>query len=166
MYTSTVIRWSKVALVAGTGLFATLVTLNNLTDYQANFRFVQHVLSMDTTFPDNQLMGRAITDPILHHAAYWIIIAFEALTALLCLWGALRLWHARIGPSDEFNRAKGTAVAGLTVGILLWLVGFMVIGGEWFLMWQSETWNGQEAAFRFLAILSLVLIYLVVEDRE
>lgn len=166
MYTSTVIRWSKVALVAGTGLFATLVTLNNLTDYQANFRFVQHVLSMDTTFPDNRLMGRAVTEPALHHAAYWVIIAFEALTALLCLWGALRLWNARIGPSDEFNRAKGTAVAGLTVGILLWLVGFMVIGGEWFLMWQSETWNGQEAAFRFLAILGLVLIYLVVEDRE
>lgn len=166
MYTSTVIRWSKAALVASVGLFAALVAVNNLVDYQSNFRFVQHVLSMDTTFPDNRLMGRAIVDPTLHHAAYWLIIAVEALTALLCLLGALRLWQARIGPSAEFNRAKGMAVAGLSVGILLWFVGFMVIGGEWFLMWQSDTWNGQEAAFRFIAVLALVLIYLVIEDRE
>ena len=38
---------------------------------------------------------------------------------------------------------------GTTLGFLVWFTGFLVIGGEWFAMWQSATWNGQEAAFRF-----------------
>jgi predicted small integral membrane protein len=159
-------RISKLALVTTIGLYAALVALNNVLDYQSNFRFVQHVLSMDTTFPDNQLMWRAITWAPAHHAAYWLIIATEALVAALCLTGAARLWQVRNGSALEFNRAKGTAVIGLTLGLLLWVLGFMVIGGEWFLMWQSQTWNGQQAAFRFSTILLLVLIYLVMEDRE
>jgi predicted small integral membrane protein len=40
------------------------------------------------------------------------------------------------------------AIAGLTLGLLLWLVAFIAVGGEWFLMWQSAEWNGEEAAFR------------------
>jgi predicted small integral membrane protein len=40
-----------------------------------------------------------------------------------------------------------------------------VVGGEWFQMWQSQIWNGQEAAFRFIASLGLFLIFLSFEDR-
>jgi len=29
-----------------------------------------------------------------------------------------------------------------------WYFAFLTVGGEWFLMWQSRTWNGQEAALR------------------
>jgi predicted small integral membrane protein len=36
------------------------------------------VLSMDTIFPFSTIRYRAITDPILHHAAYALIIAVEA----------------------------------------------------------------------------------------
>jgi predicted small integral membrane protein len=42
----------------------------------------------------------------------------------------------------------------------------MAIGGEWFLMWQSETWNGQEAAFRFYVTILLVLLYVIQPDGE
>ena len=45
-------------------------------NYGSNFDFVQHVLSMDTTFPGNQLKWRAISTPALHHAFYWTIIAW------------------------------------------------------------------------------------------
>ncbi len=31
---------------------------------------------------------------------------------------------------------------------MVWLTGFVVISGEWFQMWQSSQWNGQQAAFR------------------
>jgi predicted small integral membrane protein len=41
-----------------------------------------------------------------------------------------------------------------------WLAGFEVIGGEYFLMWQSHTWNGQESAFRFAALCVLGLLFL------
>jgi predicted small integral membrane protein len=49
---------------------------------------------------------------------------------------------------------------------LLWFGGFLVVGGEWFQMWQSKTWNGQEAAFRFVACIGLVLIFLNQPDGE
>lgn len=47
-----------------------------------------------------------------------------------------------------------------------WFAGFLVVGGEWFQMWQSKTWNGQEAAFRFVACIGLVLIFLNQPDGE
>ena len=37
-------------------------------------------------------------------------------------------------------------------------------GGEWFLMWQSKMWNGQEEAFRMFTIVGVV--FLVVVQRE
>jgi len=64
------LRAAKVALVAAVALFASLVTFGNLTDYNTNFAFVQHVLSMDTIFPFSTIRYRAITSPTLHHAAY------------------------------------------------------------------------------------------------
>ena len=51
-------------------------------------------------------------------------------------------------------------------GFLVWFTGFMAIGGEWFLMWQSETWNGQDAAFRFYATILLVTLYVIQPDSE
>jgi predicted small integral membrane protein len=65
-----------------------------------------------------------------------------------------------------FNRAKTLAVAGLTVSMLQWFVAFIAVGGEWFLMWQSKTWNGQDAAFRMFGCLGIVLIFLVQRDTE
>jgi predicted small integral membrane protein len=47
---------------------------------------------------------------------------------------------------------------------LLWLVGFEVIGGEYFMMWQSPSWNGQEAAFRFLVVCLLGMIFLAQDE--
>src|SRR6267378_373386 len=42
-------RIIKVVMVASLALFALLVTFDNLTDYDTNYAFVSHVLSMDTT---------------------------------------------------------------------------------------------------------------------
>ena len=46
-------------------------------------------------------------------------------------------------------------IAGLALGFLLWQVGFMSIGGEWFGMWQSKDWNGVPSAFRFVMCLAV-----------
>ena len=82
----------------------------------------------------------------------------------LCWIGAVRLLLAS-GDAVAFNRAKGFAVAGLTLGFLVWQVGFMSIGGEWFGMWMSPKWNGVPDAFRFFVTILMVLIYLVLPDR-
>jgi predicted small integral membrane protein len=158
------LRAAKIALVFGVSTYYSFVVLNNLTDYDSNHQFVRHTLMMDTTFPGNHLMWRAIDSPMLHTAFYVSIIAWETLTMALCWWGGFRLLKARRGTAAEFERAKSVAVAGLTLSLLMWLVAFLAVGGEWFLMWQSKSWNGQEAAFRMFAVVGIVL--LLVAQRE
>jgi predicted small integral membrane protein len=160
------IRAAKIAMVAAVALFATLVSFGNLTDYWTNFAFVQHVLSMDTIFPNSEIGYRAITSPALHHLAYALIIAAETLTAVLCWIGAVALLRARHADAAAFQRAKTFAVLGLALGFLLWQAGFMTIGGEWFGMWQSQQWNGVPSAFRFVMVILGVLIFVVLRDDE
>lgn len=160
------VRSAKVLLVLLIGLFSLLVGIDNIIDYGTNYAFVQHVMSMDTVFPSSTLRWRAMTSPALYHIAYALIIAAELLAGVLCVLGARRLWEARIARAEDFNAAKDVAVAGLVTGFALWFFGFMTIGGEWFQMWQSQTWNGQQAAFRFIACIGLVLIFLNQKDDE
>ena len=108
-----IIRLSKVLLAASVGVFALLVGIDNLLDYGANLVFVEHVLSMDTTFPGSALRWRAITSPSLQNAAYWLIIGAELFTGVLCLAGAWRMFAARETSAARFNAAKDLAVAGL-----------------------------------------------------
>ena len=159
------IRLAKVLLVASMGFFALLAGWGNVVDPASNFAFVQHVLRMDTIFPDSPMTGRAIDSGTLHWTAFWAIVATEFLVAALCLIGALILAFRLGATAAIFNDAKGPAVAGLALGVLLWFTGFMVVGGEWFLMWQSGTWNGISSAFRFAAMMLLTLIFLTAEDR-
>ena len=160
------IRASKIVLVAAIALFASLVAFGNLTDYNTNFVFVRHVLSMDTIFPFSTIKYRAITSPALHHAVYALIIAVEIAIAVLCWIGAYILVRHLRSEAARFNGAKPFAILGLTLGLLLWQVGFMSIGGEWFGMWQSKEWNGVPSAFRFVVVILGVLIFVSMPDAE
>jgi predicted small integral membrane protein len=159
-------RWAKIAMVLSLALFAFLVVFTNITDHGGNAPFVSHVLSMDTTFRSRAVAYRAIDVPWIWAVAYWAIIAGEALTCVLLVAAGVQLLAARNAPAREFNRAKRFVHAAALAGFLVWFLGFMAIGGEWFLMWQSETWNGQEAAFRFYVTILLVLLYVIQPDGE
>lgn len=159
-------RFAKILLPLMLATFAFIVTFDNIIDYASNFLFVQHVLSMDTTFPGNALMGRAINRPMMWHASYWLIIAAEGITCLLWLSGAIALWRARRQNAAGFNAAKSLVTAGCVMGFAVWFFGFMVIGGEWFAMWQSKLWNGQEGAFRFYMAILGVLIFVNQPDAD
>jgi predicted small integral membrane protein len=160
------VRLAKTAMVATTAAFALLVAVHNVVDYDSNHAFVRHVLSMDTTTPGNALMGHAITNPALWNVAYWMIIIAESVTGLVLAWATLRLAVHLSAPARRFNAAKDLVVVGVGLGFLLWFLGFMVVGGEWFAMWQSKEWNGQEPAFRFYVTLLLVAILVVQPDRD
>jgi predicted small integral membrane protein len=154
------LRLCKIVIIALSFLYLLVVTFNNVTDPNSNYQFVRHVLSMDSTFPGNTLMYRAIRAPMIHKAFYATIIAWEALCCLLIGTGALKLWKARGAPSADWKKAKVLASVGLTAGIIQWYFAFMAVGGEWFLMWQSKTWNGQEAAFRLFTFMGVSLLFL------
>ena len=159
-------RLSKCALLFGVALFFSLVVFNNASDYDSNFQFVRHVLMMDSTFPGNHGMWRALSEPGIHKVFYLSIISWETLICILCWWGFVRLLKERHSSALEFQRAKSVAVSALTLGCLLWFIAFLCVGGEWFLMWQSKTWNGQDAAFRMFVVLAVILIYLSLPESS
>lgn len=152
-------------LVGLNGLYLALVAVGNITDFGTNQLFVQHVLSMDTTNfggepgtrLDPDVMWRAVESEPLQDLAYLLVIAWEVLTAVVLL-GSLRFW-AR-GTDDGYVRARAASTIGLVMVVLLFLGGFIAIGGEWFQMWRSTDWNGLDPAFRnaVLALVTLVLV--------
>ncbi len=159
-------RWSKILLLAGVALFFTLVVFNNTTDFDSNYQFVRHVLMMDNTLPGNRGLWRALHAPILHLVFYISIILWEAFTMILSWTAVIVLYRKRHAPATTFNDSKQTAILALTAGLMLWLVAFLCVGGEWFLMWQSKIWNGQEAAFRMFAIEALILAILLIPENQ
>jgi len=160
------IRCCKISLVFASFFFLFLVVFNNLTDYGSNYAFVESVLSMNDTFEGNKGLWRAIDSPVVYHLFYWSLILWEALAMLLMAWGCLLLWKKRKAPAKEFNKAKNVAALGFTVSLLQWYVAFITVGAEWFLMWQSQTFNGQAAAHRMFVIMGISLIFLVLKDEE
>ena len=52
-------RIAKAIAVAAIGLMALLVVYGNVTDYYTNYHFVEHVMRMDTIFPDTMFNTEA-----------------------------------------------------------------------------------------------------------
>ena len=159
MYTRAV-KAGAVLLMAA---YLTLVAFGNLTDYDSNFSFVTHVMSMDTTFEGNKGMWRAVESPVLHHLSFALIIVVEGVGALLCWLGGLQLVF-RLNHPDAFHRAKTTAIAGLGVSLLLWFGAFLVVANEWFMMWQSSEWNAKPTAFNLTLVTLLILVFLAAPE--
>lgn len=148
------------ALTATVALYMALVAFGNITDFGTNQQFVRHVLAMDTTFKDDDLMWRAITGRALQDTAYVLIIAWETAAALVLL-AATWLWVRRDTP-----RARTLSTYGLLMVMLLFGAGFIAVGGEWFAMWQSKDWNGLDAATRVFTLSGLVLLVVQLTTRE
>ncbi|MGW0821989.1 DUF2165 domain-containing protein [Streptomyces sp. NPDC002845] len=149
---SSLLPLASTLLTATVALYIAIVAFSNITDFGTNQQFVRHVLSMDTTFKDEDLMWRAIESEGLQDAAYVAIIVWETIAALVLI-TATYLWIRR-----DLHRARRASTLGLLMLMLLFGAGFIGIGGEWFAMWQSADWNGLDAAFRVFVLSGVVLL--------
>ncbi len=150
--------------VAGSGLMTFFIAFSNITDYATNFEFVKHVLSMDTIFENSTVKYRSITQNGLHHVGYIFIIVLETAMAYFFINSAVQMFLQLKGEKEKFNASKKNAYIGISLGIVLWFVGFTVIGGEWFSMWQSADWNGLDPADRITTFFMLTYLALVVVE--
>ncbi|WP_326582069.1 DUF2165 domain-containing protein [Streptomyces sp. NBC_00481] len=152
-------------LVGTVALYMALVAFSNITDFGTNQQFVRHVFAMDTTFKDEDLMWRAIESKGIQDAAYVLIIIWETVSALVLL-AATYFWARGLG-HHTFHTARRYSTLGLLMVLLLFGAGFIAIGGEWFVMWQSGDWNGLDAALRVFLLSGVVLLvtYLPTNDR-
>jgi len=69
-------------------------------------------------------------------------------------------------PAGIFQAAKRIPIVALTLAMLMWLVAFLSVGAEWFLMWQSHSWNGQDAAFRMFVVVGMVFLIILQPEQE
>ena len=82
-------RIVKIVIVGSLALLAGLVTFDSQIDYETNYAFVRHVLSMDTTPPGDTLMHGSIASPSLWRTAYALIIASGRDGTRICRRGGL-----------------------------------------------------------------------------
>lgn len=166
MYSTAILfRIAKIVSIFAIGIMALLIVIGNTTDYFTNYYFVQHVMKMDTIFPDSNIHYRSINNPILFHAGYIFIIIMEMMMTFCCLRGSWLLIKNLRSDAIKFHASKNWSVAGILLGIIIWFLGFEVVGGEWFAMWQSPTWNGLGSAERIVSFLVLTLILLQAKDE-
>jgi predicted small integral membrane protein len=159
-------RILKIMMSGGLAILTALIAYANIHDPGANLKFLEHVLSMDTVAPDSAMRDHALPIPLAWWVAFWLIVVGEGLTAALFAVGAVELWRARNSKARQFHEAKRFVYLGAAGGLLIWFVGFTAIGGEWYAMWQSQVWNGQQAAFRITALILLTVIFVGQQDCE
>lgn len=159
-----VIRISKLVLLLIIAINLTIVSLNNILDYDSNFEFVKNIMNMSTTFPDNNLMWRKIESPFLWNLFYIIIIICEIAIATFCYIGSLALFKNLKKSGIEFNNAKKFGIIGLVMSLSLYSLVFITIGGEWFLMWQSTKWNGEFSALKMFILSGIILLFMNQKD--
>lgn len=152
-------KWLKIFIVFMFATFAFFVFIGNLMDFDSNYEFVKHVLSMDTTFPGNKLMWRSINNPTIWLLAYWFLIILEGVIALFGYISVVKMIQAVNKDLNQFSKAKSFGYYMFGLAILLWYGGFAVIGSEWFAMWQSDKWNGKQTA---MDITTVVLGFLII----
>ena len=157
------LRLSQTVLSGLLAVYGLLVSCTNMLDYGVNFEFVRMVAGMSDTFGALK-PARSLQHPVLLHGMYVLIIAAEAGSGWFCARGAWRMWRARHAPAILFESVKGSAVRGVLLGLALWFGAFVTVGGEWFLMWQSKTWNAQATAFSLSVFYALALLVLLKKD--
>ncbi|QOW63413.1 DUF2165 family protein [Campylobacter hepaticus] len=165
---SKMIRLSKVIILLTVASLAFIVVFGNIADYNSNFLFVSHVMSMDTK-PDylgNAIVYRAITSSFVHHISYIMIILFEAFIAFTALKGAIDMFKARNLDAQTFHNAKTFGIISLTSCCILWFFAFQVLAAEWFGMWMSKVWNGLFDATRLVTYMFLALIFISLKNDD
>ncbi|MEO6453416.1 MAG: DUF2165 domain-containing protein [Ginsengibacter sp.] len=157
-------RLIKILFSGTVGLYISLVFFNNIFDYNSNFPFVAMVAKMEDTFSKERNGWRSINNGFLHHVIFILIVLWELSIAFLMWLGFFKMINKFRVNAIEFKEAKKYTSFGLALGVLLWFIAFISIGGEWFLMWQSKSWNAQSTAFFLTCCFLLFLIYHSQED--
>ncbi|QUM81976.1 DUF2165 domain-containing protein [Moritella sp. 5] len=156
-------RMSKVVLSMSISLLCLLVGIANILNFNANYQFVQHALTINSMFDANAIEYRTVTNPTFHLISYVVIIIAELLAGTFGLIGGIVM--AKNINKAGFSQGQIFFLFGGTVATALWYLGFAVNGGEWFSMWANQ-WNGQIKAYTFATFILVSMIYVLIPTPE
>lgn len=157
-------RLLKIILLLSCALLMSLAVIDNIFAYDINFEYIQHIMSMDTTFKHPHITWRAVQNPVIHHLCYILIILLEAVASVLLWMGVIYLLKYIKSDSVQFQSAKEWGILGLLWTIGLYSLVFTTIASQWFASWQSSSWNAKSAAMPFIILLGIT--YLILAKKE
>lgn len=150
-----------VLMAAAHYLIVALGSITNPTNPTgSNWPFVQGVLSGDGTPPGNGFEWRFIDAQWFQALAYIGIIAGETLAAIGLIADAV-LGLRRSGDPAAWERSQRWTLGGSVFGLLVFFLGFIVVGGNWFVMYGNSKWNGLEPAFQNTVTTLLAMLLVV-----
>ncbi len=159
------IRNLKSVFVILISLLALVYALQNIVNLQACHAAFVYVMSNADHKAYAESFGPAVSSPVLTWLALVFVIGGELAAGLLAGRGAFAMWSARMGPVEDFRRAKKFALIGCGVGIIVWLGFFNVIGGAYFQMWQTTAGQASmDDAFEF--VMACALVFIIVSMPE
>ena len=160
--TTVALRVVPLLLVTGTTLMSTIVVIGNATDPGSNLKFIERIMSMDTTYQSPRLMWRAIRSRSLQRLSFAFIVICETLVTVIGWIGVVSLMTNLHSSPDQWHDAKYWAVIALCLAIFIWLIMFEVIGNEWFASWQSNNWKvtNETARINLVTFAGLILLQL------
>ncbi len=161
------VRYLKIVLLLCVAMQGLLYAIQNIANLDQAFGAVAYVASNQghDVYPNSAFP--AVTNPILLWAALIAILAGEFAAGILGTKGARDLFVNRKASADVFQRAKTLGILGCGIAVVTWFGLFMVIGGAWFQMWQTQagsaSWSG---AFMYMGSSAFVMIFLGMKDQE
>ena len=161
-------RLSKAVIAASVSIFYLVVGYNNIVDFNTNFYFLQHVLSMDAMqpwFDSDFILHRSIHSHKMHIIFYWGIIIGELCAGVLGFLGAMMMLKNMHFNAQHFVEGQFFFLLSTIIAMLIWYFSFSVIGAEWFMMWANQ-WNAQMKAYTFSSFILLVMMYIIIPSPK
>ncbi len=120
-------------------LWGLLALLNNVTGFAGVVKnAVYPMISMARTYQNPAQIWRAVDSMELAAFSLVIITAVEALAGFLGLYALIKMLKNRKASYDAFCDGKVCLMYACLTAIAVWGIGFIVMGGDWFLAWQNK----------------------------
>jgi predicted small integral membrane protein len=161
------LRIIKIVLVLTVAVWGLIGVLGNIVDWGGTTGAVGAATSM-STFDPVPASGRATSNAAVIFAGAMFIVLLKALTGLLCLAGAWRMWGARSADAATFGKAKAFALTGCGVAVFMLFMGWIVIAETWFELWRSPEMRSAalDAAFRYAGFIGLIALFVGAREEE
>ena len=158
-------RILKSVLVLLIGLNALFYAIQNIANLDAAQGALGYVMSGTDhqAYPATAFFTTG--NPLLHWIALALVLLSEFAVAFFGIKGAWDLFAARNATVDEFHAAKSAGVWAAGLALLTWFGLFMVFGGAFFQMWQTEVGAGSlDDAFKFAAMSGVTILFVCLID--
>ena len=154
------VRVIKILLIVAVALWGFVGALHNIIDWSGTLGAVNAATSM-STFEGGAESWQATSRPVIVWLGALFIVCSKLTAAVLCSWGAFKMWQNRHALATDFTTAKEMALAGCGVAIFMLFTGFIVIAESWFGLWQSEVMREPvlDSAFRYAGLSALIALF-------